>query len=269
MNLKINIIDEIKKVIYKTKKLFTLYTVNHPHNKYKLDDMLPIFLNVLETGVSWRKIKSDINYQSLIYHFNRLCKYNVFKRTYNKLLTKYLKIIPKSEYLITDTTLIKNNQCISKYVSRNKLMKHKKCFKVSSLVDINGIPLHIIVGKGSIHDICYLKKHIKQVPHVFKNLTVLADSAYDSKNICSFMTNHNCEYITDINIRNTKDVNKIRTLSDDEKIKYKKRIIVENSFCWLKKNKRISEINEKTMNIYTQFIYLAFIKIITNRLKNV
>jgi IS4 transposase len=60
---------------------------------------------------------------------------------------------------------------------------------------------------------------------------------------------------------------KIKHLSNEDTILYKKRIKIENTFSWIKKNKRITEINEKTRISYINFVYLAIILIISKRLQ--
>ena len=64
-----------------------------------------------------------------------------------------------------------------------------------------------------------------------------------------------------------REIQKIKHLSNEDTILYKKRIKMENTFSWIKKNKRITEINEKTRISYINFVYLAIILIISKRLQ--
>ena len=90
-----------------------------------------------------------------------------------------------------------------------------------------------------------------------KNTIMMADKGYDSSFIRNKLIDNGVKPIIPFNKRNTKDKNKIKYLNDADTKFYKKRIKIENTFSWIKKNKRISEINEKSMKSYMNFLYLA------------
>ena len=52
------------------------------------------------------------------------------------------------------------------------------------------------------------------------------------------------------NKRNTKDKNKIKMLTDEEKKLYKSRINIENTFLKIKKNRRLEIVYEKKTLFY-------------------
>ena len=64
------------------------------------------------------------------------------------------------------------------------------------------------------------------------------------------------------NKRNTKDKNKIKTLTDEEKKLYKSRITIENTFLKIKKNRRLEIVYEKISKNFLSLIYLSLIKYI-------
>jgi transposase len=248
--------------------LVNSYNYTYPNQKYSLSEILNDIMYVLKTGISWRNIRSNINWRTLIFHFNRLCQYNIFQKTYKNLLKLYVKTLSiKEKILLTDTSFIKNNIGTNK-LGRNIYFKGKRCFKLSLLTDMNGIPLDIIIDAGNLSEVSYLKKHIKFIIKSKKNHynILMADKGYDSSYIRNDLIKNNIKPIIPFNRRNTKDINKIKTLNEHDKKLYKLRIKIENSFSWLKKNKRISEVNEKTLNSYLNFVYLAISIIIFKRL---
>ena len=248
----------IKKVIL-TSPIKNSYTYKYHNQKYELNDIINEIIYVLKTGISWRNIRGIIKWQSIVYHFNKFRDNGIFKKSLNKLLKIYKKDIKKKniDYL-TDTSFIKNNIGID-HIGRNPIFKNKNCFKLSFLSDSSGIPLDIQIGAGNISEKTYMEKHIE---YVIKNKSnkktnLLADAGYDSSDIRNKLINNGIHPIIPFNKRNTKNIDKIRYLNNIDKKIYRKRIKIENLFSWIKKNKRVSEINEKSIRSYYNFIYLA------------
>ena len=244
------------------------YTHTYHHQKYELRELLDDIIYVLKTGISWRNIRGNIRWQSLAYHFNKFCEANIFNKSYKKLLKIYKRNMKKADIIyLTDTSFIKNNVGISN-LGRNVYFKNKRCFKLSFLTDIHGIPMDILVDAGNLSEKEYLNKHIK---YILKNKSskktiLMADKGYDSSFTRKTLIENNIYPIIPYNKRNTKDETKIKHLNDDDKKLYRKRIRIENLFSWIKKKKRISEINEKTTIAYLNFVYLASGIILSKRM---
>jgi hypothetical protein len=97
----------------------------------------------------------------------------------------------------------------------------------------------------------------------------LGDAKYDSKRIKDKIKEMRMIAIIYPNKRGTKYKNKLMDMKikKEDKKRYKKRIIVENSFAWLFKNKRISRFYEKGYNSYMSFVYMSIVKLIINKMK--
>ena len=95
-----------------------------------------------------------------------------------------------------------------------------------------------------------------------KNKYMLADKGYDTKDFREICTLKGYIPIIDYNKRNTKDINKLKKLTNKERQIYKKRIKVENSFCRIKQFRRLSMIYEKKLDTFISFIYLGLCTII-------
>ena len=90
----------------------------------------------------------------------------------------------------------------------------------------------------------------------------MADAGYDSVNLRKRLNNIFYKLIIPFNKRNTKDENKIKSLTNEEKKLYKSRISIENTFLKIKKNRRLEIVYEKKSKNFLSLIYLSLIKLI-------
>jgi len=274
-----NIIVTFKDYIKEYIKINNLYKQG-PHSKYSLDEILNVIEYVLVNGISWRSLNSPIHlkhfkWQSFYHHFNKFCKMNVFKNVFMNLFNKYISINKsmKLKYLSVDTSCIKNEYSKD---SNFGYIKKKRTSKLSIIVDSNGVPLSAHLDKGSISDQELLFKNLEEVnvdlvyinPNNKSKRYMLADKIYDTINVRKKIVELNINPIIASNIKNTKDPEKLKMkhLSDHQKIIYKKRIIVENTFSWLFKNRRLSRRYDKNVSSYMGFLYMGFMKIILKRM---
>jgi len=81
-------------------------------------------------------------------------------------------------------------------------------------------------------------------------------------------TNKQMIPIIPVNKRNTKDKKKLEAqeLKSPQKEIFKRRIRIENFFGILKQYKRIDKINEKYIETYKSFLYLALADILMKRM---
>lgn len=97
---------------------------------------------------------------------------------------------------------------------------------------------------------------------------ILGDKGYDSINTRQLFIDRGYTTIIDYNKRNTKDPAKIKRLSGEAYKKYKKRIVIENTFCYIKKNRRINLRYDKDISSYISFLYFALCKRIIDRINS-
>ena len=201
-------------------------------------------------------------YNNVYKHYIKLNKINLFKDTYIELLKKYLiKTKNKTlKSLYTDTTFIVNKKGIDNK-ARNKYMKNKNCNKVSIITDNNFIPIDIQIFKGNLNDSNILQQQFINIDtNINYSKYFIADKGYCSSKIRKLLISKNILPIIPYNKRNTKDKNKINTLTKNEKIRYKKRIKIEHIFSNLKSNHKLENRYEKYINNYEGLLYLYFIK---------
>lgn len=58
------------------------YNTNHPNQKYKLNKIVDEIIYVLKTGISWRNIRSTINWNTLYHHYKRFVEHDIFKQLF-------------------------------------------------------------------------------------------------------------------------------------------------------------------------------------------
>ena len=275
MKLNVSFKDYIKSYILK----HNIYEPKH-NTKYTLDTILDVIEYILITGSSWRSLSlsifcNKIKWQSFYYHFDKFAKHNVFECVYNNLLNEYFKVNKsgKLKHLSIDSSFIKN-EC-SNNGAFNGYNKKKRLFKLSALVDVNGVPLSAIIKPGNMSDqkltfINFNNMLVDIIPKTNNNKHkryLLADSAYDTTNIHSKIKNMNITPVIWYNRRKTKDKTIIasRKFNKKENKIYKKRIVIENFFSWIYKNRRVNRRYDKKLLNYKSFLYMAFIKLILKR----
>ena len=160
-NNEFSFIQIIKKIILKNKFLSKSFTCDHPNSKYSLDFIISEIIYVLKTGISWRNLRSSINWNTLYWHFKRFVNHNIFYKTFNFLRKKYYKN-NKTNIQIIDSTFICNKYGKNK-IARNKFYKNKNGNKISLLTDVNGVPLSVLVNKGTVHDLSFIEKKYQKL----------------------------------------------------------------------------------------------------------
>lgn len=137
--------------------------------------------------------------------------------------------------------------------------------KLSLITNEKGIPLNIDLFKGNLNDINIFNKQLDKLDTKLlnnKSTIFMADAGYDSIKLRKRLNDIFYKLIIPFNKRNTKDENKIKTLTNEEKKLYKSRIAIENTFLKIKKNRRLEIVYEKKYKNFWSLIYLSLIKFI-------
>jgi putative transposase len=242
----------LKSFILKNQSIGHLYTKNHPNSKYKLNEILDDIFYVLKTGVSWRNLRSTIPWKSVYFHFQRFIKNDIFNLFYLQLRHKYFSN-NKTDIQIIDSTFIAN-KCGKNKIARNSFFKNKNCNKISLVTDIKGIPLSVILNSGNVHDNSFINPHLADMflinKKFNKKVTLLADKAYEGKDIRTNLNKHNYSLMVPKKKNST-------IIYPFDHVLYKKRIFVEHSFQKLKAFRRIYVRYDSFFNTYFNFTFLA------------
>jgi transposase len=233
-------------------------------------------LNLLYTCPYWNRYNGKISGKYLNKKHNEYIKNGIYNSLYSEVLKEYIRCKKHDifKYISTDTSFIVNKYCTK--LKRNKFYKSKKGLKVSAIVDAKGIPLSLIVENGNVNDSkifneTYNELMISTNANKYKKSNrhkqyFLADKGYSTKNIESFLKQKGYEPIIAFNKRNIKDKTKIKKFTKLQNSIYKKRIVVENYFAWLKQYPKLTQVYESSMTGYLNLVYLVTSFIISNRM---
>lgn len=253
MSISLNIKIELKNIILNSKQFINTFSKKHPNSKYSLDLIIDELLYFLKSGVSWRNLRSQINYKTLHYYYCKFVDDNIFFKLFNKIRNIYLKKYIIDDDLYIDSTIVFNKYGINK-LGRNKFYKNKKSTKISLMTDSNGFPLSIFFIKGNYHDSSTFGKHIKDALLLMPNkkLTIIADKAYSSNKNYLLLDSYNLGHIIPPR-KNMKLFNKYKY----DKSKYIKRIKIEHIFGRLKMFRHLLLRFDKYLRNFSGFIYFA------------
>ena len=252
---KINIIDFILSHIKSNKRISTLYTNKHPNTKYSIESIIEDIIYVLKTGISWRSIRSNNNWQSIYFHFKRFVKYKIFRSLFNNIKNRYI-LANNINTLIIDSSYVPNKNG-KQSISRNKFYKNKNGNKITIITDIKGIPLTAFVSKGTINDCKLFNPTYRNITKKVKNSSsyLLADKGYISRYIREKLAKNNCVLM----VPHKKGQKKKHFF--DKKL-YKKRIVVEQTFQKIKVFRRLHNRYDSNIYSFYGFSYLAMSLII-------
>ena len=228
------------------------------NSKYSVDEIIRTIIYVLKTGISFRNIVSKIKWRTVYFHFNRFIKANIFERLFKRIRKKYTKN-KKLKIIMIDSSFIANKYGINK-IKRNKYYSNKNGNKVSIITDKYGLPLSVLINKGTIHDISFVKKHIKDL-HIKSsyNKILLADKGYYSKQLSDDILQ------SKITLCVPPKKGFKNSLFFDKAI-YKNRIFVEHCFQKIKTFRRCSFRYDKKFSSFKQNIFLTCSLILINKL---
>jgi hypothetical protein len=280
LNNDLKLIDRINKYIKDDTKLNVLF--NHHNQKYTVKKLLKYIIIILKTGISFRNLSNytSIHWNTIYKFYQKLCKYDILSKVYKIIITDYLTLTvnecknKKLPYLLyTDTTLI-SNKLGSELIAYNPQLKKHKSTKISVVVDMFRNPISIKLSASNFYDSKIFNGHLSELkkdhPILFNsNNILLGDAAYDSIPLKNVVKELNFgELITPINIRNTKDINKIQNkkLSFVDKLFFNDRPKVENIICLLKKYKRLNIRYDQKIISYKGFLLLALSHILNKKM---
>lgn len=250
------------------------------NSKYSLDTILGVIEYVLKTGSSWRSLdldifkNNDIKWQSIYYHFDKFSRAKVFENVYSQILNDYFKKNKsnKLKYLSIDASMVRNYYASN--VGFNGFYKKKKWSKLSLIVDSNGFPISALLVTGNQSDKSLFFKNMKRLRiNITSNAKnnnkhkryFLADAAYDSNDIRETIEENNITPLIWHIRRNRKQPELNKKFNKRESVIYRRRMIVENCFSWIYKNKRLDGRYDKYTRNYYSFMYMAFLRILLRR----
>ena len=235
-----SLIDAFKSV---TDDLFDKYNPNR-----KLDEVryFEAYLHFLSNSIYYSRFSYVIDGVTIKGKYlnekvTNWANLSVFDKIYDKILKEYIKSRQTTKKIFSiDSQFIRNRSMTSKskFIGRNKFYKNKRGIKFTVIVDDVGAPFTTSIDNGTKYDSKILIKECTKLLQISdvknNNISLLADSGYDSGINKKFLKDNDIQSVIKWNKKNTKNPNIIKQNKFTKKQKkiYKKRIIVENFFSW-------------------------------------
>jgi hypothetical protein len=261
------LVDSIVNYVKRKPEIFEHYNFTYKSQKYKLDHILYEIVDIIKYGKSYRS-SQKIPKSTLFDHRNKLCAFGILKNTYRELLRIYINKSPtnKLEKRYTDTSFVVNKLGQEKIGYSGK---HKRIGTKISLETISdGLPIKIKIDSGNIHDSqIYLSQLTdeylisKTVIDKYKRY-LIADPAYDTKNIKQAIIDDGCIPIIKYNKRGTVDKKIIQknSFNDEQLAIYSSRLKIEHFNGLLKTCKRCQTRYDRTEKHFLDSIYFSCIE---------
>jgi len=218
--------------------------------------ILDRILFILSSGSQWSNLPVTNGSWKTIYHYFSLwSKHNLFNHAYDDLVRVYRKIRPKSNILLVDTSFVKNvfgSDC----TCPSPFDRGRNATKVSTITDSTGIPLIFTFHRGNRNDSKTLFHSLSKCKFLSHGNKLYADKIYDSS--------HCRDVISQFHLENCVSKKKHVTSKENNRI----RIVVEHTFSWLDKYRRIILRYDSHIHSFRSFHYLASLHLLGNRILN-
>jgi putative transposase len=225
-----------------------------------LHTLLNAIFYVLRTGCPWRYLPSNFPpWQTVYYHFRRLRLKGTWYRLFTALRGAFRERVGRNAQpsaAIMDAPSVKTVE-ESAGVCGYDAHKHIKGRKRHILVDTLGLPLSIYVTPADVHDTrgarCLLAGLAPLVPRLKK---IWADGADRGQELADW-----CKAEGDWDLQVVEHAPSTRGFSIQPR-----RWVVERTFGWLCRNRRLSKDYERKVQTSETLIQVALIRLLIARL---
>ena len=223
-------------------------------------DVLDAIFYVLKSGCPWRLLPHDFPpWSSVYYHFRKLRLSGAGALLYRTLRNAERKRVgknPDASAAIMDSQSVKTTE---EGAQSNGYDAHKniKGRKRHLLVDTLGLPLSVYVTSADVQDRVGTRSLLAGLkPFVPRLQKIWADGAYTGEKLASWLEEQG-GWELEI-VERDREARGFEVLS--------KRWIVERTFSWLIRNRRLSKDYERMVQSSETFIKVAMIRLMLRRL---
>jgi putative transposase len=221
--------------------------------KHSKREMLNAIFYINKTGCQWRYLPGDFPPWSAVYsYFRRLCAKNLFERI-NAYLNGKIRLSDgrdanPSLYCIDSQSVDGDVNLDQKGIDGHKKVKGRKRHIVT---DVLGLIFFCIITAANVSDIHPGREFIDQMSLNDRLEKVLVDSAYQG------ISGKHGKFTVEVSSKK---------LEQDGFVPLHKRWVVERTFAWLNRQRRLARDYEFDTSHQRSMIYIGMSKIMLNRL---
>ena len=215
---------------------------------------------VLRSGCPWRYLPSNFPpWQTVYYHFKQFCRIGLWTCLYRALRDAERQRAGRNPH---PSAAIMDAQSVKTVEESGRIRGYDahKCVKGRKrhlLVDTLGLPLSCYVTPANVHDTVGARYLLAGLKHFVPRLTTIwADQAYQGQELADW-----CGITGSWDLKVVKRTPGVRGWSQQPH-----RWIVERTFSWLSRNRRMSKDYERKVQTSETLIEVAMIRLLLARL---
>jgi transposase len=230
---------------------------NNPLSSEMLDKVIMSIWCVCYGGMQWRTIGllTGIPFTTVYSCFARWNRFGLWKGLLIDLLRRWRVVYgdnPDPSVLVADSRSCRSSPtCGKRGIDGGKKVKG---IKINILVDKHGFPLAVHISTANVHDSIGIIPALKEVSANGFHGNVLGDTSYQGENLKTIGQDLGIEVETKVCGAKGKFV--------PSEIRW----VVERSFAWLSRYRRLNTIFDRTDASLVAFVQIAFISILSCRL---
>src|SRR3990172_485470 len=229
--------------------------------EHALREILNAIFYIVDGGIKWRSMPHDLPpWQSVYYYFRLWTKtgrWEQLNTTLREQVRRKAGRNPEPSAAVIDSQSVKTTEEAAMDTRGYDSGKQIKGRKRHLLVDTLGLVLKVVVLSAGLQDREGAQTLFDKIRGTFARLQkIWADGAYAGPKLGDWVKAQ-CHWVLEI-VKRSDDVKGFVVLP--------KRWVVERTFSWLGRNRRLSKDYERLIESSEAFVYIAAIRLMTRRL---